>query len=256
MVEKTLTLSRGDIPYLEAGSGPVLLFFHGAIAMPRAYIQLIDLLSRHFTVIAPTHPGHGNAFPIDRQWKLTDFIDTYREFISALAVTPRILTGHSFGGTFSLLLSRYFPDVSVIAFDPPGLPLPLTVNEYVKFMVDEARDLLAARPGLETLTETAKASGTLFYTISRHPQDVWWFSEHTPVLDLRSDLPELTSPIALFWGIHDDIVPVANGREMARLLPHATLTEFPDLGHVYPVTEPEFTCREMENVLKGWRILP
>src|SRR4051794_41984944 len=42
-----------------AGSGPVLLLVHGTGAATHSWRDLLPLLARHFTVVAPDLPGHG-----------------------------------------------------------------------------------------------------------------------------------------------------------------------------------------------------
>ncbi|MFZ4410973.1 MAG: alpha/beta fold hydrolase, partial [Paracraurococcus sp.] len=42
-----------------AGTGPVLLLVHGTGAATHSWRDLLPLLARHFTVVAPDLPGHG-----------------------------------------------------------------------------------------------------------------------------------------------------------------------------------------------------
>jgi pimeloyl-ACP methyl ester carboxylesterase len=45
------------------------------------------------------------------------------------------------------------------------------------------------------------------------------------------DLAAVTAPVDLLYGDADQMVPIANGRRLAALLPHATFTVLPGAGH-------------------------
>jgi len=54
-----------------------------------------------------------------------------------------------------------------------------------------------------------------------HPGLPAWFINYKP--DLAAELSEVTAPALLLWGDADPISPVAVGRRLAELLPHAEL---------------------------------
>jgi pimeloyl-ACP methyl ester carboxylesterase len=62
-----------------------------------------------------------------------------------------------------------------------------------------------------------------------HPQLPDWFA--TDTTDLSSRLPELTLPVLLLWGEADPLSPVAVGKRLATLLPHARLHVLPGANH-------------------------
>jgi pimeloyl-ACP methyl ester carboxylesterase len=249
MEEKIVELSRGLVPYLVGGSGPTILFFHGAIAMPQAYLGLFKLLEKNYRIYAPTHPGHGNAFSITKDWKLDDYIDTYQEFIKNVEITPHIIMGHSFGGLLSLLLAPFFLQATLVVMDAPGLPLPFTVKDYVMFMFKEAEDLIKQRPDLAALQETVPAAGTLLYTIVRHPEDMTWFPERLPTMDISDYLKSVKNKTILLWGNDDKIIPIEIGKKMEELLPHSRLITLFNKGHLYPVTDPQITYKHIQTLL-------
>jgi pimeloyl-ACP methyl ester carboxylesterase len=242
---KRLRLAPGEIPYLESGKGPNVLFLHGAVATSEAYTSLLSLLSGHFHIVAPVHPGHGKSFPIPRDWKLNNFITIYQEFLLELPFKPEIIIGHSFGGMVALLLSLSQTCRRIIAMDAPGLPFDFALTDYTKAMVNEARDVINKRSDKEQFKDTAKAAGTLFQTVFRHPFDMSRVAQHGPRYTIVRELRTIATPVTLLWGGNDNIVPVQFGKEMQTVIPGATLTVFPGRGHNYPVTDPEFTYNEI-----------
>lgn len=249
MKEYTVQLTRGNLVYIQFGTGPVLLFFHGGIATPGAYQTLLRLLSKDFTVIAPTHPGHGNSFSIDDNWTIDDFIDTYREFMQKVGCKPKILFGHSLGGLFALLVSLHSVCQKLIVCDPAGLPFPGTPAAYLAAVFEEAQEAIKMRPDLTYIKNTLPTAGTIVHTAVRHGNDIPWFYTHVPRLNVSQELKKIHTPTTLFWGEKDKIIPVAVGKQMNDLIPLSQLIVFPQYGHVYPVTAPEHTFKEMQKAV-------
>ncbi len=50
--------------------------------------------------------------------------------------------------------------------------------------------------------------------------------------DTRRRLGDLRMPVLVLHGEDDRLVPVENGRELARLIPHAELVTVPNAGHL------------------------
>ena len=49
-----------NVRMLRGGSGPPLLFLHGANGLP-VWLPVFDLLSKQFEVFVPEHPGFGTS---------------------------------------------------------------------------------------------------------------------------------------------------------------------------------------------------
>ncbi len=245
MVEKTWESPQGKVFYLVDGCGPQLVFFHGAIATAHAYEPLLMLLARDYQVVAPIHPGHGQSFSLPAAWKLGDFTNFYRDFFTRLNISPKVLLGHSFGGTLALLLAANGVGKQVIVMDSPALPFSLAGADYLRAMLEEAKDVLRQRRDLARLSETALAAGTLLATVARHPEDIPLLFRGGPKLDISKDLARIKVPVEVFWGANDQIVPLAMGQKMHALLPRDHFTVLAGRGHNYPVTDPEFTYRQL-----------
>jgi pimeloyl-ACP methyl ester carboxylesterase len=254
-IERTVKLSFGDVPYLEGGEGPALFFLHGAFAMPHAYEPFLNLLSKYYRVIAPTHPGHGLSFKVDEKWRYFDYLETYKELLQVINITPAVLMGHSFGGCLALSLALTYPEVPVIALDPVGLPFKTDISDFLRGLVNEGEEALRVRPNLTTMAELVAAAKVLLITITKHPENIPWFYQHGPTLDITADLCKLNNPVSIFWGENDLIVPLEVGQKMGKLLRHVIFTSFPGLQHDYAVTHPEFTYTESLKVLKQLKLL-
>jgi pimeloyl-ACP methyl ester carboxylesterase len=227
MEERIFTHTQGAVPYLEGGEGPHLLFLHGAFAMPQAYGPLLTLLSEHFHVFAPTHPGHGLSFHISALWSYDDYIQTYIQFITSLSLSPSVILGHSFGGAFSLSLASHYPDAKIIVMDTTGLPFPFIVKDFLSSLLKEGEDAIKKDPNRQTMQELSNAARALAVTFGKHPENIPWFYRHGPTLDLSTTLSSLKNPIGLLWGENDSIVPLSVGERIKSMIPHAILKTYP-----------------------------
>jgi len=248
MHQETIRLSNGNLAYIRLGKGPTILFFHGGIATPGAYEALIRLLSNNFTVIAPTHPGHGNSFSINDDWTISEFISTYKEFLHKLTLAPEILMGHSLGGAFALLLSLHCRSKKIIVFDSAGLPFPGTPASFIRNIFAEAKEAIAKRPDLTYIKNTLPTAGTLVHTAVRHPDDIPGVYTHIPRLNIAADLNKIITPTHMYWGERDLIIPPTVGSEMHRLISGSKLTILSGYGHIYPVTDPEMVIGKIKTI--------
>jgi valacyclovir hydrolase len=95
--------------YEEHGKGEPLVALHGMLGTPQTHLDgVIQALSQHYRVIAPTLRGYGQSTPKPRDFP-TDF---YRRdaldvlaFLDALKIHNAHLIGYSDGGEITLLLA-------------------------------------------------------------------------------------------------------------------------------------------------------
>lgn len=113
-----------DAP-IAAGSYPVMVFSHGHQALPEAATFLMEHFASHgFLVLAPTHTGNTTADGDNRTTSIyylrphdvmasLDFVLAHEE-LGAIAGTPRIISGHSFGGYTAYALAGASYDTAAI----------------------------------------------------------------------------------------------------------------------------------------------
>jgi pimeloyl-ACP methyl ester carboxylesterase len=254
MEEKRVDVAHGTITYLSHGQGPLLVFLHGVSVTPRVYIPLFELLGEHYTIFAPTHPGHGDSFRLPRSWTIEDFVATYCELFAVLNLEPTVIVGHSFGGLLALLLGAAGIGNSVVAFDPAGMPFTLTPKAYLAAKKKEAKDLLSYANDRDRVKKTLSAAGELFYTAIKRFDDLRLLLPRISNTDICEEVKNLSIPVTLCWGEDDGIVPLSVGEGLAKMITQATLIVFPNKGHTYPVTDPEFTYQELMKAIQNMRV--
>src|SRR5262245_17902332 len=79
------------------GSGPPLLFLHGANGLP-LWLPVFDLLAKHFEVLVPEHPGFGASDNPPWMRNVGDLAMYYLDFIDTLTPHHVHVVGQSLGG--------------------------------------------------------------------------------------------------------------------------------------------------------------
>ena len=67
--------------------------------------------------------------------------------------------------------------------------------------------------------------------------------------DLSSILPNFEFPVAIIHGDLDELIPVQRAQEIKAAIPHATLTELSEIGHMPMMEDPQATAITLKNLL-------
>jgi len=246
MIEKRVKLSLGDIVYFEEGEGKDLIFLHGGFATPAGYSELIELLSKQFRVIAPTHPGHGDSFAVDESYSFENILATYQEFISLLKLNPVSFIGHSMGGSVALGLGGYFPDALLVVMSSPCFPGNVTINNYFDFFINELTAFIKHSPTTKDILDAFSDAQTLFHTYSHHPKTFSALLENLPSFTLENHIQNIKNKTLILQGKLDAIVPYQTGYKLHEMINESQVLTFENEGHVYSVIRPETTYYEIE----------
>ncbi|MHA6796516.1 alpha/beta fold hydrolase [Pseudonocardia bannensis] len=223
-------------------------------------------------VIRYDHRGHGRSDAVDPDsMTLEQLADDLAELIEKVAPEgPLVLGGHSMGGMTLMALAERHPDlvcrraagVALVATASGGTtegflglaPRPLAAVQRGEARLYGSRwwarrELLSRRPGLlhpgmrwlllgprpdrEALRITAQCiAGCRPATLSGF-RPTLEAHERDAVLAVFAEIP--TTVLA---GSRDRLTPVRASRRIAAALPTASLTIFPEAGHMLPVERP------------------
>jgi pimeloyl-ACP methyl ester carboxylesterase len=239
--ESMFTVRGTRIRVLRGGSGPPLIFLHGASGHV-GWLPFLDRLSHRFDVIAPEHPGFGcsdDPVWLDRPGDLAYF---YLDLIEILKLGRVHLMGTSLGGWIAAELAVRNTSrlasvtlVCAVGIVPDGAPIDdlfrIGAEENARrFYFDPERarqrvELLAkADPGV--LVRNRSTVVRLAYPHFANPHLAKWLH--------RIDVPTL-----LIWGANDGLVPVRFGETYRRLIPNSKLVVIPEAGHAPFEENPE-----------------
>jgi pimeloyl-ACP methyl ester carboxylesterase len=239
-----------EIAYERAGSGPPLVFVHGAAMDGRGWEPQLAALADELTVVAWDEPGAGRSSDVPADFGLGDYADCLAALIEALAAGPAHVAGLSWGGAVVLELYRRRPEVAatlILADTYAGWKGSLPEAE-VRARVEGIREMLDSPaetfdptlPGLFAGDPPAEFA-TLLEAMAAgvRPQSMWTAVTAMAEADLREVLPRITVPTLLVWGELDARSPLGVARQLQAAIPCAQLVVIPGAGHVSNLERPD-----------------
>ncbi len=260
---ETLTIRRGHrIAFRRRGTGPTVLLLHGFPTWSYDYAALAGDLARDHHVITMDFLGYGASDkPNPYEYSVAESADTVEDLAAHLRVDPVSLVVHDYGGIVGQELADranrgrlgFTIDRLVVlnsgivysAYRPTRLQklllLPV-VGKLLAGRVDAAR----ARSGLEGV-RGSRFTDTEF-------EDLWLgmsrdnghklahllikYNAERAIHHRRREaaLAHWDGPLHLVWGLDDPVSGRHVLEQAVKVLPHATVTELPGVGH-YPQSE-------------------
>jgi len=252
-----------DVGYRMAGRGPVILLIHGMAGSSRTWREVMPLLARDYTVIAPDLLGHGESAKPLGDYSLGAFASGLRDFLGVLGIERVTVVGQSLGGGVAMQLAYQHPEICerlvlvgsgglgrevswiLRALTLPGaeLLMPILFPSFVRDLGHQVRRLLYRRGWRAPhVAETWRAYASLSESENRHA----FVRTLRAVVDpggqsvsardrlyLAAGLPTL-----IIWGDQDDIIPVAHAHEAHDAIAGSRLEIFEQAGHFVHVQEP------------------
>jgi len=244
-----VTLSNGKsvVEYLITGTGPAVVLVHGTFATNEGNFEpLIAELSDRYTVVAPNYAGSGGTTGPDRV-SVDDLADQIVAAADHAGLGAFHLAGHSLGAVTAADLAARYPhrvDSLVLhapwaATDARGRAQFDLWNELLRIdrrLLARLIPLTALRPEVTSAWTAAEFGTTVDYFegILDPRQSVQVDADRA--VDIRNLLPRITAPTLVLASTQDQIVPIADQREVAKAIPDAEIREF-DAGHGLPVED-------------------
>jgi non-heme chloroperoxidase len=233
--------------------GQPIVFHHGwPLSADDWDTQMLFFSKQGFRVIAHDRRGHGRSSQAGGGHDMDTYAADVAAVISALHLKNTIHVGHSTGGGEA---TRYVAqhgkkNVARLVLIGAVPPLLIKTPSYPDGTPKEVFDGLTA----SLVANRADFYWTFpipFYSYNREGAKLneavranWWrqammggaiaqvdgvkaFSE----TDFTADLKSIEAPVLIMHGEDDQIVPVVNGRNTARLVKNGTLKTYPGLPH-------------------------
>jgi len=244
MPEPTRIVVRDTpVDLLRAGSGPPLLFLHGAGGGGR-WLTFQERLAERFDVLSPSHPGHAGSPAAEWIEHISDLAFHYLDLLDTLGLEQVHLAGASFGGWIAAeMATMASPRLrSLVLIDPVGIKVEgwiypflfgMELPEIVATVFHNPMAALALAPADMSIDTLA-----LLYRQNTALARVAWNPYlYNPLL--RRRLARITTPTLLAWGAHDRLAPLVCAEAWRKEIPGAVLRVFEDSGHVPHLEEPE-----------------
>lgn len=257
--------SAGRLRYRETGAGPPVLFIHGLFVNGDLWRDVVPVLAPHCRCIVPDWPLGAHELGMDPRADLSlpgaaTLVD---EVMTALGLEDVTLVGNDTGGAIVQAVLGRHPDRvgrAVItpcdAFDnfPPRILLHLKHLGRFAPMVWVMGQMLrvprlqrlpiafgyATRRPIEqdvmrSYTEPARVNRAArrdFAAVARRIS-----KRHT--MEAAERLRGFDKPVLVVWTRDDRLFPLAHGRRLAGLLPHARFEVIEDSGAFVPEDRPQ-----------------
>jgi magnesium chelatase accessory protein len=237
-----------------------LLLIHGTGASAHSWRELAPLLAKRFEVLMLDLPGQGfTAFPAAAQtMSLPGMARALGALLKALHVAPQIVVGHSAGAAIAarMCLDGLIAPKALVSLNGAFLPLTgpawhlfspiaklLALNPFVPRLVAwRANTAVAMRRLIEGTGSEIDAEGVELYSrLVRSPGQVSGALAMMAAWDLdalKHDLPRLQPRLLLVTGSNDRTLPPAQAREVAALVPSASVMALEGLGHLAHEEQP------------------
>ena len=259
--------------YGTAGEGPTLLFVHGFRGDHHGLEPVIAFLPG-VHILAPDLPGFGLSEPLAGEHSIDGYAAWVRAFAAALGLDERtVVLGHSFGTiVVARALAAGLPAARAILVNPiaaPALSGPNALGTRLAnlyYLVGGAlpesvggallKNRLVVRGSSIVLAKT-KDKALRRWIHNQHDRYFSGYANRRVVLeafrasvghDVTEWAADIRVPVHLVAAEHDDITFVKDVEALQRLLPDATLTVIPDVGHLVHYETPEAAAREIARV--------
>lgn len=229
----------------EDGSGPVLLFLHGAGGY--AWNPMLKELSTRFRVLAPEHPGFGLSPTPDWMMSVGDLAFFYLDALEVLGLDGVHLVGHSLGGwTAAEIAIRNTSRLATVTLMAPAgcrsdeVPFgdiflwdaeTATRHQFFDQSLAAERIKLLPQQDLDVALQNKATVARLAWTPRLHnPQLKYW-------------LHRIDKPCQLIWGRQDQIVPFECRHPFVERISGVRLVDLDRSGHSLHTERPR-ECAE------------
>ena len=246
-----------NVRMLRAGSGPPLLFLHGANGLP-VWLPVFELLAKRFEVFIPEHPGFGTSDNPAWMRNIGDLAMYYLDFLDALGVDKVHLVGQSLGGwaAAEVAVRSCARLASLTLLAPAGIRIkgvPAGDNfiwgpeEAVRNLYHDQSipDQMLAMPVTD---EQADLMLTNRFATAKFGWEPRWYN---PALERW--LHRISVPTLVMWGKNDKLFPSAYATRWGERIAGSRVEVVPDCGHVVAVEKPDLTAQEIIRLYAGTR---
>lgn len=257
MTLHTIETAGAKLTVEDTGAGErTLIFLHYWGGSARTWDSVMACLPASVRSIALNQRGWGGSVATDGRYDLEALADDVLATTEALGVRRFVIVGHSMGGKIAQILASRRPDgLEGLVLVAPAPPTPMQVPAEVRAGmlasyqsregVQQALGVLAGSPLPHALHEQVIAD-----TLRGEAEAKRAWPDRGMIEDVSAGLRGVTLPVNVLIGERDQIEREAVLRPaVSRLLPQATFTIIPEVGHLLPLEAPEAIASACERML-------
>ena len=239
-------------------SAPPVVLLHGLTDSHLTWNSVAPLLARDRRVLMPDLPGCGLSSRPDASYELDWHARVIARWLESMGLTAVDIVGHSFGGGVAQVLLLECPErirrIVLVASGGLGRDVgfwlklatfPKMVEYFGQpFMGFGTRRALggaherSSKQDVKALSRMNAERGTA-RAFSRTVRDVIDWRGQTRLFSQRASEIPVFPPIAVFWGDHDTLIPIAHGAALVAATEGVRLKVFSGCGHYLYQQQPE-----------------
>lgn len=226
--------------FVDEGSGDVLLLLHGLFGALSNWEGVVSRFSRNFRVVIPMLPIYEMPIKEAGLEGLRKFVE---EFVAYHRLENMIIMGNSLGGHIALLYTLKNADKvkkliltgsSGLFEDSMGGSYPKRGNyDYIRERVEYTfyDPSVATRELVDEVFETTKSIPKCMRIVA--------IAKSAQRNNMADEIPNITAPTLLVWGLNDTITPPIVAHEFNRLIPNSQLRFVDKCCHAPMMEHPE-----------------
>jgi 3-oxoadipate enol-lactonase len=244
-----------ELGYERSGSGPPLLLIMGMSGTHRHWGEpFLQLLREDFDTIVYDHRGVGESSRVEEPFTIAALAADAVALLDALEVETAHVMGISMGGMVAQELALAHPErlrsLTLGCTYAGGEGSALTREEVLKMLAEamvSGDRKRAIRAAWQANVSPGYAADEAAYAVFE--QTGLGRAVAVPVVmeqmraigghDTSARLPQIETPTLVIHGTEDQMLPVANGEMIARLIPGARLEIMEGVGHLFFWEEPQ-----------------
>jgi pimeloyl-ACP methyl ester carboxylesterase len=260
-----ITLAQGTIRYRDEGSGPPIVFIHGALVDGRLWEPVVDRLRDRFRCIVPDLPLGSHEVPMREDADLSPhgLAALIADLLDALELEDVTLVGNDTGGALSQFVAVRHPqrlgrlvltDCDAFANFPPkafrGLIAAAKVPGALRAMLapmrlPAARRLpiaygwLTKRPVPKDVMDGWTLRALDDPGVLRDLRKALAGIHPNLLLDNAAHLPEFHRPVLIAWAREDRFFPLRDAHRLAAMFHDARVEEIDDAYAFVSWDQPE-----------------
>lgn len=233
--------------YLKKGTGDPILLIHGGGTWMYSWRNVIDSLSKTYTVFACDMPGHGyTTQQIEPDYNLDDFAVFIDTFINHFQLDKVTLIGNSWGGGWALYYAEKFPQKvnKLILIDPSGLDVKDVFEwEILKYpILGEIVSRMVTKKAVKDAYEKVYVNQSFIDTelieqtyiplkFRQNRRASYKIKRHCDWKVTEQRMSEINLPTKIIWGEKDNYLNVKYAKIYSSKIKNSDLTILSNCGH-------------------------
>lgn len=232
--------AENEFKFVDEGQGPVLLLLHGLFGALSNWEGVVGRFSKKYRVVIPMLPIY--EMPI-REAGLEGLRKFVEDFVAYKRLSDMTIMGNSLGGHVALIYTLknaekvkklILTGSSGLFEDSMGGSYPKRGNyEYIRERVSYTfyDPNVATKELVDEVFETTKSIPKCMRIVA--------IAKSAQRHNMAEEIPNITAPTLLVWGLNDTITPPIVAHEFNRLIPNSELKFIDKCSHAPMMEHPE-----------------